>query len=184
MSPFLKMRDKYPPQIFLDCLFIPITEVTDPTILAGFDVRYVGTEQGKIRYKKFKADPEQPLIYMTHSLEEINSEKPVIITEGAIDAESLRFLGHPVLSPLTAQHNIRWALFLWAVSSRIYIAYDNDEDGKKSTRKLLEHVSIDPKVQQGFKALSYMGVDPNGVLCGHGQKYLETILGAQISERL
>jgi len=120
------------------------------------------------------------MIYCTHDLAEIKSDTPLLVAEGVMDAESLRPLGYPVVSPLTAMHQLRFVVMLRALSEKVYIVYDNDEDGRKAVHKIMKHISIDSEVQKGFTPIVYSGKDPNWILQNYGVDYMKTTFGVQI----
>lgn len=179
--PYEPYRFWYPTQIFADSLYVPILDMRDPTgrTLAGFDVRYIGPDQHRLRYHKFKRDAQTQLFYNFHG----SLKKPyVIVTEGAIDAQSFMQLGYHAIAPLTALAAPRFALFLYALAERIYLAYDNDTDGMKATGKILKAVGGTPVIAAAFSALTYKGKDPNDGLKLFGPDYLTALLRNQIGE--
>ena len=181
LIPYEPYRGFYPPQIFADSLYVPILDMRDPTgaTLAGFDVRYTGPDQHRLRYHKFKRDAQTQLFYNFHG----SLRKPyVIVAEGAIDAQSFIQLGYHAIAPLTALADPRFALLLYALAERIFIAYDNDADGMKATAKLLKTVAGIPVIANAFTALTYKGKDPNEGLKQFGPDYLTALLRNQIGE--
>jgi hypothetical protein len=73
-----------------DCLYIPITDIASnpaqPT-LAGFDICYLGNFEHRLLWSKRKRTETTQLIYNVHAA--LKGEA-MIVTEGAIDAESRR----------------------------------------------------------------------------------------------
>ena len=147
-----------------------------------YDVRYVGTSDGRTRFHKMKRAREDSLIfYNIHEVFE-NPDWAVVVVESAIDAESIRSLGLPVvpISPLTAQFGNRFASFLYSISDRVLLMYDNDKDGKKASNKIRELIEKFPEVSKCFTSVMYSGGDPNDCLCSNGRDYLEQILNPYI----
>lgn len=179
-TPYSYFQKKYHPEFFTDCLYFPIVDITDSKRLIGFDVRYVGADPKRPRYYKLKDDPNSFLLHFTEDLDKIEVNKPLIVVEGIIDGETLRDLGFPVLSPLTAMHSLKFCCFLKAISNNIYICYDNDEAGKKSVANILQEISIDPDFRKCFKFLNYSGKDVNQAAKDYGKDYILNILKAQI----
>ena len=179
---FLPFKHLYPPWLFVDSLFIPIVDFEDGQTLVAFDVRYLGTDPRRTRYMKFKTDKTEVILYGTRPLESIPNDCPVIITEGAIDAESLRFLGYPVISPLTALHGLRFLAFLRAISNNLYFAYDNDSGGMNAKKRIQEECSFDPEFANQVRFLSFSGKDINECLKTFGQDYLQKVLMSQIQD--
>ncbi|MFA5071279.1 MAG: toprim domain-containing protein [Candidatus Pacearchaeota archaeon] len=179
-EPFNCFRRLYHPNTFTECAFFPIVDFENPTYLIGFDVRYIGKDPTRLRYHKFKINPQTFLLYFTQELDKIDPNKPMLVTEGFVDAETLRELGYPVISPLTAMHSLKFCAFLKAISNKIYICYDNDEAGKKAVLKIMQEVSIDPNFKRSFNFLNYSGKDPNQAANDYGKEYLHTVLKGQI----
>jgi hypothetical protein len=167
---FNKFRNYYPPDVFTRCLYIPVTEIIDGRTLVGFDARYVGDEEHRLKYRKFKAGPHIAMVYSTHNFSDIDPTKPVLVTEGAIDAESLRFFGCPVI----------FVMFLASLSSKVYLMYDNDDNGRAAVQKILKIASMDEELTHQIQPIIYSGEDPNKVLCQSGRGYLEKVLSSQV----
>lgn len=172
---------KYPPYIFTESLYIPITDITNPTRLVGFDVRYVGVDDRRLRFHKFKRSESDVMFYYTKPIYEIGSSESLIITEGAIDAESIAQFGWNVLSPLTANHNLRFLLFLYTITDHIYFMYDNDSTGKRALEQIMGAVDISDQIRNSFHTIPYTGKDPNQTLCSLGRDYLGYMIQNQIN---
>lgn len=181
-QPFNYFRNAYPPVIFTDSLYIPVPDIGDPTgrTLAGFDVRYLGPAQNRLRYHKFRTTPDAPLFYNIHGV--LNADD-IVVTEGAIDAEAIRACQLPgveAFGALTALANAKFAYFLLALGKRIWMAYDNDEDGRSATQSIMEVVSCDPRFVGRVTPLVYPGKDPGKALEAFGLDMLKQRLSAQI----
>lgn len=133
---FNHFRGAYPPIIFTDSLYIPIPDIGDPTgrTLAGFDVRYLGPAQNRLRYHKFRRDPDSPLFYNFHAALQTNK---IIVAEGAIDVEAIRACGHEAVGALTALGTPKFLYFLLGLADHVYFMFDNDQDGRGATEKLM-----------------------------------------------
>lgn len=179
LTPFSQYRSWYPLHIFSDSLYIPITDMRDPTsrTLAGFDVRYIGEDASRIRYHKFKRDSTTHLFY---NLPAALTSSYIIVTEGAIDAQTFIQLGYTAISPLTALATLRFAQLLYALVPKIYLSYDNNPDGVKAMSKILKLVSPYPVVANSFQVLTYKGKDPNEGLMLFGPDYMSLLLSQQI----
>lgn len=179
VSPFMRFKDKYPPQIFTDSVYIPIYDIGDASgeTLLGFDVRYIGSVSGRLRYHKFRSDNRSPLIYGLH---DALDSRHIFVTEGAADAEAIRVCGFAAISPLTALKTPRFLQFLYALGSKVYLAYDNDKDGKSATEKLIMGVIGDVSARERIKAVSYSGKDPNWALQNLGVTHLRNELWGQL----
>lgn len=173
-------RKQYVPNIFTDSIYFPITDIEEPTRLIGFDVRYCGKDPTRLRYHKFKENSHTFMLYFTQDLDKIDPDKPLIVTEGVVDAETIRDLGYPVLSPLTAMHSFKFCLFLKAVSNRVYFAYDGDDAGKKAIASIGKETSIDPNFRKCFNFLNFSGKDLNKACMDFGKDYLLSVLKSQI----
>lgn len=177
---FRIFKHLYPPWLFTDSLFIPVVDFEDGQTLVAFDVRYLGNDPKRSRYMKFKTDKTQPILYFTRPLEAIADACPIIVCEGAVDAESLRFMGYPVISPLTALHGLRFLAFLRAISKNIYFAYDNDAGGMQAKQKIQEECSFDPEFSNQIRFLSFPGKDINDSVKAVGRDYLKQFFNTQI----
>lgn len=177
---FKQFSSLYPPNIFLDSLYIPIVSILDPNYLVGFEVRYLGSKSFRTRFHKFKLDQNTLLMYFSKDIEKIEDDEPIIVTEGIMDALSVEQLGYTVISPLTALHNLKFCLFLYSISNNIYIMYDNDTTGRKACSNLMKGVSLDLEIQKSFNPIIYTGKDPNQALLERGEDYLKQILRNQI----
>ena len=160
------------PERYRDALFIPITGFPPDGAavppLAGFDVRALRDSPSRPRYQKIKGD--LPLVYGLHNLR----RRPpyVVVTEGAIDAETFHQLGFPAVSALSASKTVRWAGFLSALTPNVVIAYDMDEQGRKQAEALQEHFRA-----AGFRVphvMSYKGTDPSDCASSFGLDYLRS----------
>lgn len=179
------IRSIYPPYMFTDSLFIPIRDVTKSgeTALAGFDIRYLGEATYRTRYQKIKRDEQTEMIYGALRAVKSPRNTPLIVTEGVIDGESfpkLDGLEYNVVSPLTSMSAHWFALFLYSLSDNIWIAYDNDTDGIKAAKKLLDNLSFSDEVRSCFKVLTYRGKDPNQGLLTFGASNLRMLLESQL----
>lgn len=182
VSPFYSLKDYYPPEIFVDCLYVPITDIQHSNSLVGFDVRYCGNLEHRIRYTKKKRTGDTILMYYSKPLDQIGTDEPVIITEGAIDGETVhQCTGYTVISPLSKIHHFRFCVFLRAITSKIFIMYDNDTDGAKSVKHIAENTAISQmNVASSFKSIIYSGPDPNKSLMTNGYNYLKNIIDSQV----
>jgi hypothetical protein len=160
MGFFTQFKDNYPPQIFVNSLYIPIVDVRsdpDKPQLAGFDVRYIGDEDKRLRWHKFKRTPTTPLIYNSHIVE---THDTIIVAEGALDAEAFQRVGYPAIGALTSHHSPRFVYFLIALGKKVLLAYDNDDNGKKATEKILLHQAKYPPLATHVTPLLYPAKDP------------------------
>lgn len=169
-----------PPHLFTDTLFFPITDIENPAKLLGFDARYLGDDKSRLRYRKFKDEENAFLLYYTQPLHLIDPNKPLIVTEGIIDAETIAPLGFPVISPLTAMHNFKFCCFLKAISNNIYFAYDNDTAGQTAAKNIIKEIQVDPEFEKAFKFLNFQGKDLNDSFKTKGKDYLYTMLQTQL----
>lgn len=177
---FVYLSKHLPSHLFTETIFFPITDIEDPTHLVGFDARYLGNDKSRLRYRKFKEEGNEFLLYYTHPIDTIDSSVPLIVTEGIIDAETIRPLGFPVITPLTAMHSFKFCCFLKAISNNIYIAYDNDSAGQIATKNIIREIKISPEFKKAFKFLNFQGKDLNDSYRENGRDYLFNILKAQL----
>lgn len=179
-EPFKYLSKFLPPHLFTETLFFPITDIENPANLIGFDARYLGTDKTRLRYRKFKDNENEFLLYYTKPLNEIDADTPLIVTEGVVDAETISPLGFPVISPLTAMHHFKFCCFLKAVSNNVYFAYDNDSSGQNAVKNIIKEIHICPEMEKTFKFLNFQGKDLNDSLKNKGKDYLYSILKSQI----
>ncbi len=177
---FAKFSNLYPVNIFIDSLYVPIVDVVNSNCLIGFDVKYLGVSSFRTRFHKFKLMPDSFMVYSFKNINEIGDEEPIIVVEGAMDAFTMEKLNYTVLSPLTALNSLKFCLFLYSISNRIYLMYDNDQTGRKAIEKIMRNVSFDLDIQRSFKPIIYSGKDPNQVSMGQGSGYLKQMLDSQI----
>lgn len=152
-----------PPITLVDSLFIPILDMgwtpeQGTPRLAGFDIRYIGPIEGKLRWHKFKRTPQTPLFYNHLGLLRSDS---IILTEAAMDAETFRACGFDACASLTAADNPRFLQFLIASCRKVFLAYDNDDGGQKARDKIIAHVQGVPELAGFVQPLIYPGKDPN-----------------------
>jgi hypothetical protein len=178
---FWRFREKYPPYLFIDSLYIPIVDIRDGKTLVGFDIRYNGTSDKRTRWHKFKRRDEDIFIYNFQEFKK-NLDWPVLIVESALDVETIRSLGLNItcISFLTAISHIRSVLFLYAMGSKIFYMYDNDSSGSSAISRILKTISFNTEVMNNFTFISYRGKDPNGALEMMGSSYLSQTIQAQI----
>lgn len=180
-TPFMGLSAwKKRPDLYADCLFIPIPDLSFPAgnVLAGFDIRYCGPRQDRARFLKEKRRPDIPLIYNVH---EALTSPYGIVTESAIDSETIRQLGFCSISPLTALGTPPFTIFCHAMFERIFIAYDNDSNGIQQARRLVEHAEkAGPDVASNFVPIIYRGGDPNDALRKYGPDMLRQSLEGQV----
>lgn len=181
-SLFAEFSHLYPVSVFIDSLYIPIVDVVNPKKLIGFDVKYLGISKFRTRFHKFKSSPETLMLYFSKNISIIENEEVILITESYIDALSLEQLGYTVLSPLTAMNNLKFCLFLYSISDKIFFMYDNDDTGRKAIQKIMKNISLDFDLQKCFKPIIYSGKDPNACLIEQGEGYLRAILESQVGE--
>ncbi len=179
-EPFKYLSKFLPPHLFTETLFFPITDVENPSKLIGFDARYLGTDKTRLRYRKFKDNENEFLLYYTKPVNEINADTPLIVAEGVIDAETIAPLGYPVISPLTAMHHFKFCCFLKAISNNIYFAYDNDSSGQNAVKSIIKEIQVLPELERVFKFLNFQGKDLNDSMKTKGKDYLFSILKSQI----
>lgn len=179
VKPFECFREKYPPHIFTDSVYIPVMDIGDASgnTLLGYDVRYIGGDSRRLRYHKFRADNRSQLLYGLH---DALDSRHIFVTEGAADAEAIRVCGFAAISPLTALKTPRFLQFLYALGSKVYIAYDNDTDGKRATEKLMLGVIGDIGARDRIRSVSYTGKDPNWAIQKLGVAQLRQELSRQL----
>lgn len=178
---FWRFREKYPPMIFTDSLYIPIVDIRDGKTLVGFDVRYNGNSDKRIRWHKFKRSDEDIFIYNFEEFKK-NLDRSVMIVESALDVETVRSLNLnlTVIAFLTAISHIRSILFLYAMSDKIYYLYDNDNSGASAVSRILKTISFNAEVMNNFTFISYRGKDANEAVKMMGSDYLSQTIQAQI----
>ena len=179
-NPFKKFSNLFPPNIFIDSLYIPILQITNSTALAGYDVRYLGNASFRTRFHKFKDTTDTFLIYSSKNIEQIKDDEPIVVVEGVLDALSIEQLGYTVLTPLTALNTLKFCIFLYSISNRIFFMYDNDDTGRRALQKLMKHVSLDLDIKNSFRPIIYSGKDPNDALLTMGKGYLQTVLKSHL----
>lgn len=165
--PYEPFRDLYPPVIFTNCLYIPVTEISSGAgqpVIAGWDIRYQADEGHRLRWSKRKRTQDTALVYNSAA---VLKGDAIIVTEGAMDAESFRTCGWEAMAALTALKTPRFVHFLYACASRVYLAFDNDDDGKKATKWILEYAAQFPTTTPVITPLIYPMKDPS--------KFLESV---------
>ena len=181
-SLYRRFANQYPTNIFINSLYIPILDIENPNMLAGFDVRYIGTETFRTRFHKFKINQDTMMMYFSKKISDIGDREPIIVTEGVIDAWSIEQLGYTVISPLTALNTLKFGLFLHAISERVYLMYDTDSTGRRALSKFMKNTSMDMDLRESFKPIIYSGKDPNVCLMNMGESYLKDVLRMQVGE--
>lgn len=177
------LRDIAPPVTFTDCLFIPIADVEDPKVLAGFDIRHIGVDKSRVRFVKYKRSPQHPLLYTTKPFELIDPSEPLFVTEAVIDAESLMYIRGPntaVVSSLTAQHGAKFIQFLLTLSDNIWFAYDYDNDGRNAIKRIMDYLEPHPDLIKKIHILYFQGKDVNQSLQDFGVESLRKTISAQV----
>lgn len=168
------------PHHFTDTLFIPIPAVeslpTKPS-LAGFDCRYMGDLAFRNRWIKRKRTPETLLVYNVHAALKGDAH---IITEGAMDAEAFRTVGFEAIGALTALKSPRFVHFLYALGSKIFLAFDNDPDGQKAATWIMDYAAKYQGCLPIIKPLQYHFKDPNQAI----EKMGASAFHAQIAYQL
>lgn len=181
LAPFGQFRDSHRILIFTDSLYMPITDLENPSKLVGFDVRYMGTNPIRTRFIKFKESPQTNLIWYSKPVSEIGINEPLIVTESIFDALSIKaVVDFPILSFLNAMSHQRFCYFLYAITNNINTMYDNDDAGRKATQRITKMVSSSPEIAKCFKPILYNGKDPNQVLVDRGSAYLEEVIKANV----
>jgi len=179
-APFRSLGKYLPPHLFTETIYFPITDIESPTTLVGFDARYLGDDPSRLRYRKFKTESTQFLLYYSHPLQEIPPDTPLIVTEGIVDAETIRPLGFPVVSALTAMHSFKFLCFLKAISNNIYFGYDSDKAGISAIKSIESNLQISSEFAACFKTLNFRGKDLNDSYLRYGRDYLFNILQSQL----
>ncbi len=169
------------PNRFVDSLFIPILNPLDQSVL-GFDIRYCGGAVGRIRYTKVKAVTRLPFFYNLHSVLCSDKNKPIVVVEGAMDAETVLQLGLDVevLGTLTTYQNFEFILFLASLSSKVLIMFDNDDGGLKAKKAIFDKIKDFPALQNTFINVGYRGKDVNKALTTFGSKYLKQVISINV----
>jgi hypothetical protein len=178
---FWRFRQDFPPQIFLNNLYIPIIDIKDHTKLVGFDVRYIGDDPRRVKFNKFKRGKDYTFIYNFCSFRE-NLDRPILVLESALDVESVRGLGLNLtcISFLSAIHHLRSVLFLYGMAEKIYYMYDNDKAGNTAIKRIIKHVSFSTDIMRKFNFINYKGKDANETLTIFGSDYLRNTIESQI----
>jgi DNA primase len=139
--------------------------------LLGFDCRYIGYEENRLRYRKIKGEDREDFYYFTEDVLEASKRvDKIIVVESAVDAESLRHLGYPVLAVLSVRgltHKL--CAFLMSLYKKVVICLDNDQTGKQALRKFLEGVQKYPEIFTRFGVVQLPMKDVNDVLCSMGR---------------
>jgi hypothetical protein len=170
--------ERIPSWMYTECLYIPLIDVssTQGDYPVGLDVRYIGSNPNRVRYRKIKRAKECPLLYNFHRARKSES---IVLVEGAIDAESVRLLGYEALASLTALGTDRYAQMLYSLDTPIYVMFDNDYEGRKATMSLMKYFEALGALQQ-IKPIVYLGKDPNQAYTTYGYSYMKTCLNNQI----
>lgn len=184
---FRGLEHLFNPVIFEESLFIAIENWATAdrpkteTEIAGLDVRYLGDYEARTRYQKFKANPDMFLFYGIREAME-NPHLPLVVSEGVLDVESARMCDLPinVIGGLTASHDPRWVSMMLSLSDNIYLAYDNDDAGKKASKKILEAIEHSPEHYSKFNLVYFPDKDLNACLMNRGVQSLRECLGNEI----
>lgn len=179
-APFRYLSKYLPPHLFTETIYFPITCIEDNRKLIGFDARYLGSDPTRLRYRKFKTDETQLLLYYSEPIQDIDPDRPLIVTEGVVDAETIRPLGFPTVSALTAMHSFKFLCFLAAISNNIYFGYDSDKAGISAIKSIETSLQINPEFAAKFKVLNFRGKDLNDSYLRYGRDYLFNILLNQL----
>jgi len=170
------------PYLLTNTLYMPILDLFDPEgkRLIGFDMRYLGEKENRLRYRKIKRNPTDPLLYNVHEAL-TRPQLPLVVCEGVIDVESLRLLDLPcnVISPLTATTNDELIIALVALSQKILIAYDNDSKGRNAKTKF-NNILAPFKSSVEVRSLTFLGPDLNQALQDRGAGFLKQLIRPQI----
>lgn len=154
-------------------IFFPIHSIEKDLI--GFDVRYLGSLEDKLRYYKIKVNNASLFNYNVSSL--LDTNKFIFVFEGVIDLESINsiidktlFNDVSLISPLTCLSNFKYFELLLYCKSNIVICYDCDEAGLKSKNKIKTFCK-ENNIHNIFY-LEFLGKDVNDSLCRYGQQHL------------
>jgi hypothetical protein len=176
---FNYLRQYGQPKYFIDYLYIPVLDLFDvsATGLVGFDCRYLGVEDGRLRYRKIKEGESDAFCYFTEDVLGASERvDKIILVESAIDAESLRFLGYPVLAVLSVRGlNHKLCAFLLSLYKKVIICFDNDQTGKQSLKRFLTAIQGWPEIFFKFGVVQLPMKDVNDVLCCMGEGVLRSL---------
>lgn len=186
-APYECLSHLFNPVIFEESLFMAVENwvTTDKpkeqTELAGLDVRYLGEYAARTRYQKFKANADMHLFYGFREAMQ-NPHLPLVVTEGVFDVESARACNLPVnvIGSLTAAHHDRWVALLLSLSDKIILAYDNDDAGKKASKKILQSLEHSSEDYAKFSLAYFPDKDMNACLMNRGVDVLREHLGNEI----
>lgn len=167
-------------------LFIPIIDPQDSSLI-GFECRHEGQDSPRfIRWVKIK-DPNKIGHQFTYGVSQAaaNPNKPIILTESVLDAETAHQYAGDLVSPITfcsALKGPKAAAFLVALSDRIILAYDNDKGGHTATHDLLDNAQHDAIAASRFSTLAYLGKDLNNSLTTYGAQYVRDTISNHVHQ--
>ena len=174
LSTFVKINSEiYKEDWLSDSLFFPIVDIDKNLI--GFDVRYLGQNEERIRYYKLKESSASLFNYNSSSI--LEKAEYLFVCEGVIDLESLSycikdsyFSEYSLISPLTCLTNFKYLELLLMCKKQIVICYDNDSAGIKAKEKIKTFCK-ENKISN-INYLNYLGKDINESLIRYGKEYL------------
>lgn len=176
---------QFSPWRITDALLIPITSIVNPQRLVAFDCRYNGADPSRPRYQKFKNAPPEPLVYGIHRAIARPHGQPIILTEGAIDAESIsQATGYAAISYLTALAVPSVVALIAALTDTCLLALDNDEDGTRTANKLFTIAAAHRETATLFVNVNYRGKDPNRSLMEYGSQELQQAVGTAMEQAI
>lgn len=160
-------------------LVIPIPSLANPGKLVCINCRDLLPNSTREKYYVLKCVQERP-IYTTKPPESIGPEEPLIITEGAIDAETVASLGFSAASPLHANRSPDVLVLLTSISRNLFFAYNDDKAGLEALEGMVNlSKEIHPSVVS-VKKLSCPFKDLNEAFKRLGPTTLKQIISDQI----
>lgn len=142
---------------------------------------HVFTKFRNINYKKgdktAKEIPEKDGMPVLWNIDNIDLDKPVILTEGMIDALSVIQTGYEnVVSVPMGSNNFKWIDLCWEEINKIknWILYmDNDEAGNKMKEEILNKFSDD---KDKFSIVEHELKDANEELVAYGENIVANFI--------
>lgn len=115
-----------------DVFVLPLTNALGQ--VKGFQFR--GVDRGRKGYLDFFLDPFEPVLFgLGQAMPALWRDRAVWLVEGAFDLLPLQRLRPNALSVLTANANPALVRLLRRVVDRVYLAYDNDEAGRRGVQE-------------------------------------------------
>lgn len=169
---------------FKFCPFIPIANVREAMLIFGKDINgsinIVEARNESKGYSKLYQSIKSIPIW---NIEKFDHQQHIILTEGAIEAESINQLNIPdvlAISSYKASFSMSqlYLTIAMSVNSRLYTAFNQDRAGVENTQKMIK--LCQKKFDKIIDIIEIPCNDLNNVLVKHGKLKLRETICSQL----